>query len=89
MNYLPRSAHQAARVVTGRIIAFMILLMVLLAAAPLPALEVTVCRDAAVPQSVFAAGEIRSAVEAMGGTITEVPLTVMMKSTLRSPARKP
>jgi Bacterial Ig-like domain len=51
------------------------LLWVLMATIPLMALEVTVCRDASIPNSVFAVGEIRTAVSAVGGTVTEVPLS--------------
>ena len=48
------------------------ILLAMLLAAPLMALDVTICRDPAVSQSVFAVSEIKAAV---GGAVTEAPLT--------------
>ena len=40
-------------------------------------LAVTICRDPAVQQSDFAVNEIRAAVSALGGTVTEAPLSAL------------
>jgi Bacterial Ig domain len=61
-----------AQCVWRLVIAFLAMLAL---SVPLAAVDVTVCRDPAIPQSVFAVSEIRTALATVGGSVTEAPLS--------------